>query len=353
MKCCARGAALLLAFLLSAGPATARPVPREFFGIVPQGPLTASDLDRMEGAVGTLRIPVVWSEVEPEAGVRDFQRFDELIAAAAERGIRVLPVVYGTPAWLAPQAARPPLGDGRAREAWAFFLHLLVSRYGRGGAFWGGRSRRLPVHDWQIWNEPNFKLFWRPRPSPRGYAHLLAISARAIRHVDADARIFTGGVAPVGGGLLPWVFLRRLYRVPGVQSAFDVLAVHPYAPSVGQMRVQVRDARTVMDAAGDTGTPMVVSEFGVASQGVIPSAFVLGPEGQARFARDALRLLLSKRRAWGIVGADWFTWRDGLVPDRHCSFCEGAGLIDAEGRPKPAWGAFRRVAAAATQSGVR
>jgi hypothetical protein len=173
----ARGAAgvliLLFVSLLLAAPVVAKPLPRQFFGIVPQRPLSARDLDRMEGVVGTLRIPILWSETEPEPGVRDFRRYDDLLGAAAERGIRVLPIVYGTPSWLASQPARPPLESERARHAWSYFLRLLLARYGTGGSFWDGRERRLPIRSWQIWNEPNFKLFWRPRPHPRGYARLL------------------------------------------------------------------------------------------------------------------------------------------------------------------------------------
>lgn len=347
------GLAALAGSLLVSSPAAARPVPAAFFGIVPQAPLSARDLDRMEGAVGTLRIPVYWSEVEPAPGVREFERYDALIGAAAEHGIRVLPFVFGTPPWINPDDARPPVATRRARHAWASVLSLLVSRYGPGGSFWRSRAERLPIHSWQIWNEPNFKLFWRPRPSPRGYARLLKISAGAIRRRDPRARIVAAGVAPVGGGLLPWVFLRRLYEVRGVRASFDVAAVHPYAPSVGRMEAQVRDARTIMDAAGDAATPLLVSEFGVASQGMVQSVFVRGERGQASFAHDALRLLLSKRRAWRIAGADWFTWQDAEVPDPHCAFCEGAGLLDREGRPKPAWWAFRQLAIRSRQGPVR
>ena len=353
----AGGAALLLVSVLSvafiaAVPVAAKPVPREFFGIAPQGPIGASDLNRMEGAIGTLRIPFVWAEIETQPGVRDFGRYDDLLGAAAERGIRVLPIVYGTPGWLSSQPARPPLGVA-ARRAWSSFLGVLVARYGDDGSFWEGRPRRAPIHDWQIWNEPNFRLFWLPRPSPRGYARLLEISARTIRRVDSRARIVTGGVAPVGAGLLPWVYLRRLYRVPGVERNFDLVAVHPYAPTVRRMGLQLEAARIVMDAAGDDQTPLLVSEFGVASHGAIPSAFVRGVRGQAAFARGSLHLLLAKRRAWRIVGADWFTWQDGLGPDLHCSFCEGAGMLDREGKPKPVWRSFRRLAMAAGRRGVR
>jgi polysaccharide biosynthesis protein PslG len=342
-----------VALVLLAAPAVAKPVPRQFFGVVPQAPLSSRDLDRMEGVVGTLRIPIYWFEVEPEPGRRSFERYDALIGAAAERGIRVLPFVCGTPPWVAAHPSRPPLDSARDRRAWASFLASLVGRYGRGGEFWRGRDDRLPIHSWQIWNEPNFKLFWRPRPSPRGYARMLKISARALRRGDPSAEIVTGGVAPVGGGFLPWVFLRRLYRVPGVRRSFDVAAVHPYAANVDRMQAQVRDARTIMAEAGDDETSLLVSEFGVASQGKIRSAFVLGERGQATFVHDALRLLVSKRRTWRIVGAHWFTWQDAVAADPHCAFCEGAGLIDREGRPKPAWWAFRRTATAAGRAGVR
>jgi hypothetical protein len=41
-----------------------------------------------------------------------------------------------------------------------------------------------------------------------------------------------------------------------------------------------------------------------------------------------------------------FTWRDGGDgADPHCVFCEFAGLFDAEGAAKPAWRAFRQIAA--------
>jgi hypothetical protein len=72
--------------------------PAGFFGVVPQGPVTEADLERMAGTVETLRVPVEWSQVEARRGVDDLGALDQLVGAAAERGIRVLPVVSGTPA---------------------------------------------------------------------------------------------------------------------------------------------------------------------------------------------------------------------------------------------------------------
>jgi hypothetical protein len=136
--------------------------------------------------------------------------------------------------------------------------------------------------------------------------------------------------------------------VPGVRRAFDVAALHPYASTVGRMRAQILLTRGVMARAGDGAKPLLLSEVGIASIGQ-PSVFVRGPAGQAGFLADAFSLLLEQRRRWRIAGADWFTWRDAAAHDPHCSFCQGAGLLDAEGRSKPAWGAFRRIVSRAVR----
>ena len=163
---CLVGLAAVLLLCVPA-PAAAKPVPRGFFGVVPQAPLSDQDLDRMQGVVGTVRMPLYWFASEPRPGSYDFEGFDAAVGAAAEHGIRVMPFVYGTPEWLSRDHARPPLASGKARRAWSSFLRLLVDRYGPGGDFWRGRERRLPIRRWQIWNEPNFRIYWHPRPAPR------------------------------------------------------------------------------------------------------------------------------------------------------------------------------------------
>jgi polysaccharide biosynthesis protein PslG len=343
-----------IGLLLAASPARGAlpPAPRSFFGVVPQGQLSANDLGRMRGVVGTLRIPVIWAQVEARPGDFDFARLDGLVGSAAEAGVRVLPFVYGTPAWLSADPARPPLGSA-GRSAWAGFLRALVRRYGPGGELWRGSAARQPIREWQIWNEPNFLLFWRPRPSPVGYARLLGISARAIRGADPGARIAAAGLAPVEGGMLPWVFLRRLLAVPGATRLFDLVAVHPYASHLRDVALQVRLAREAMASNGGTRMPLLVSELGVASDSQLPTSFNRGRAGQARFLRGAYRLLLRNRSRWRIAGVDWYAWQDAPGPDPHCVFCQYAGLLDSSGKPKPAWRAFARVAAEARVEGVR
>jgi hypothetical protein len=102
---------------------------------------------------------------------------------------------------------------------------------------------------------------------------------------------------------------------------------------------------------------LLIGELGVASDGVLPTAFDRGLLGQAAFLRHAYRLLLRERRTWHIAGVDWYAWRDGDTLDPHCAFCEYAGLFDAAGRAKPSWwayvGAVRRARSSAASDLAR
>ena len=337
------GVAALTALLTLVTPVTgAAAAPAGFFGISPQAAVPPADLARMEGVVGALRIPIYWFQCQPAAGEYDFAALDAQIGAAADHGIRTQPFVYGTPSWLGDDPARPPLGP-RARAAWARFLRVLIRRYGSDGSFWRGRERREPVRLWQIWNEPNFVVFWHPKPNPAGYARLLHVSARAIGGADRRARIVLAGVAPVGAGMKTWVFLRRLLRRPGVSRDFDLAALHPYSTNLDELSYQVEKVRTAMALTGVKRRSLLITEVGVASWGTYPSAFVEGPDGQAQFLRAAFRRLLAMRQRWRIAGVDWFTWRDQRPLDHTCSFCQGAGLVNLEGKPKPAWWAYRQM----------
>lgn len=313
-----------------------------FFGVVPQEPPSAAEFGRMRGTVETLRMPIDWFEVEAGPGEYDFGAVDSEIGAAAEAGIRVMPFVYGRPAWLGAQN-RAPLG-GRALATWKRFLGVLVGRYGPRGSFWIGR-KKLAIRRWQIWNEPNFRLFWAPKIEPAGYAKLLRASATTIRAADPEANIVLAGVAPVGAGMKTWVFMRRLLKVPGVRSDFDFAAIHPYSANVPELDYQLEKVRGAMVAGGAGRKPLIVTEVGVASWGSYPSAFVEGEDGQAAFLRDAYEQLLRMRHRWRIAGAYWFTWRDVERADPHCSFCQGAGLVRSNGTAKPAWFAYQRIVA--------
>lgn len=342
---------LALGSVLSPASASSAQWPQRFFGVVPQTPLEAADLDRI-GRFGLgLRVVVSWSQVEPEEGVYDFSETDRVIGGAARRGIAVLPQVGGIPPWLSADPAAAPLGT-RASGAWRDFLRQLIGRYGPGGDLWKTEDGARPIRRWQIWNEPNFPLYWR-HPSPTSYAKLLHASAVAIRGADSGAVIVAAAVAPITHTMRPWEFLRRLYRVPGAKRDFDVAALHPYAASWAGVEDLIRRVRRAMASAGDGRTPLLLTELGAASGASEPTAADLGPLGQARFLDTSFSRLYSNRRRWRIGGVYWYAWKDSTFVDDHCSFCEHAGLFDSEGRAKPSWFALTRVLARFEAGGFR
>ena len=108
-----------------------------------------------------------------------------------------------------------------------------------------------------------------------------------------------------------------------------------------------------MSQAGDARTPLLISEIGLASAARVRTPFDRGLRGQARFLTRAFSRLVAQRRRWRLAGAYWFAWRDATSADPICAFCEHSGLLDANGKPKPAWGALKRVLARVGSGPVR
>jgi hypothetical protein len=317
-------------------------VPAGFFGVAPQAPFAEADWARA-GELGLSdRIQVPWSEIEPAPGQFEWAGLDATVAAAAAHGVRLMPVVSASPPWVAPEQYDPPLGDGQ-RQAWQEFLRELVRRYGPAGGFWLGQPSRLPIRRWQIWNEPNYPVFWKPRPSPIDYVHLLRLSSTAIHGVDPKAMVVAAGLAPIEHQPPPWKFLQSMYAVRGARRAFDAAALHPYTNTTAGLAYSVGSTRRVMAQAGDGAKPLFVTELGVSSAGGTP--FDLGPEGQASFLESSLDKLAKQRRRWHIGGVFWFTWADSTAENPSCPFCDYAGLLGLDGEPKPAFAALQRVVA--------
>jgi hypothetical protein len=327
--------------VLASSPTIAHGLPRAFYGVIPQGPLSADDYQRMrEARVDSVRVLVRWDQSEPCC---NWAEYDAAIGQAAASGVEALPLVIGFQDGL----LRPPQSPS-AVQAWQAFLREFVGRYGRGGDFWsetpyGGVK---PVRTIQIWNEPSSTGFWAGRPDAREYARLVIRSHEAIEQVDRRMNVMLAGLfaaptrrgdrAPVGR------YLKDLYRVRGIKKAFDLAAIHPYATTVKTLAERLDRVRKAMDEAGDRRTPLHVTELGWATGGP-PGPFRESLKGQAKKLRQSFSLLKRKRRRWHVSGVNWFSWKD-IPADTQgvCSFCPTTGLFREDGTPKPAWQAFRR-----------
>lgn len=313
-----------------------------FYGVISAEPLPGdSALDRLgEGGAGTLRVNVAWAYVQ--AGPRepyDWSHYDGVVAGAARNGIQVLATIYGSPAWVEPRPENPPLGD--ALPGFEDFVRAAVQRYGTKGTFWAVHPEleKIPITEWQLWNEPNSSLFWKPAPDPSGYVELLRGFHAAVEDADASAHVLLGGFFPTPrNDPTMESFLTAIYQA-GADPLFDGAGLHPYAATPEDSLRRASDLRRLMRRFGDAKKPIWITEVGWASAGA-PSGLTVDPERQAAYLRRTFELASEARDRLGIDGVVWYSLRDtpGNLWPGHC------GLFTLDGTAKPSWDAFADVA---------
>jgi hypothetical protein len=314
--------------------------------------LSRKDLQRMDrSGIKTVRWGYRWSEVEKVKGTYNWQMTDQTIGALANRGIAILPVVAGSPAWAARTYGTAPLKTGAARRGWRRFLQASVNRYGPGGSYWtnpllyrsqypNGPAR--PIKAWQIWNEQNLKR-GAQYVKPSKYRKLVTLAHHAIVKADPNAQIVLGGM-PGYVRQHAWAYLKKLYEHHRFRNKFDGVALHPYAPDVGHVLVQIDRIRRVMKRHHDGHTGLWITELGWGSKHPSKNDPInQGVKGQKRLLRATFPLLKRYRHRWHLRHAYWYRWRDPPPGTPGCTFCTSSGLFRSNQKPKPAWRAFKHV----------
>ncbi|HET6830461.1 MAG TPA: beta-galactosidase [Solirubrobacterales bacterium] len=324
-----------------------------FFGVAPEGLQNATDYERMRtGGVGTIRVVLQWSVIEPEKGAYNWTSSDQIMSQLAFTGTEPLVTVYGSPEIYAPDTSDAPTNDEKAFDAWADFLRAAAERYGSEGDFWASFSAAnpdvepQPVREWEIWNEPNSSTFWSPTPDPEAYADLLLRSAKVISEADPEAAIMTAGMFATpqsDGAIVSYDFFEELFAVDGVKEAVDLVGLHPYAPDKDAVIDQVEKTRATLDESG-VDVPIWATEIGWGSDPSIHSDLAKTPEQQAELLGATFGELSDRRDELGLSGAVWYTWHDSTESAiGECGWCVSAGLVDADRDTKPAWVAYTEL----------
>lgn len=131
--------------------------------------------DRIQTAgIEWVRIDVLWSFVEPERDVYDWDLYDRLVDRLEARGLRIYAGLGATPEWAT--SGSPFNGVPDDPDDWREFCYLVATRY-------AGR-----VQAWGPWNEPNLDRFWEG--SREQYINeILLPAAESIRMADPAAMI--------------------------------------------------------------------------------------------------------------------------------------------------------------------
>lgn len=302
-----------------------------------------------ELGIGTLRQPFIWADIEQAKGSYSFGYIDGFVAGAARHGATVLPVLFGTPA---SRSSKP--SSGALRGAYpprklsdiAGFARAAAKRYGPKGSFWR-KNPNVPkraIRSWQVWNEPNLPVYWRPSPNAAQYVELLAAASEGVKSVDRGAEIVTAGMPESPNGVPLQEYIAAMYRA-GAKRAFETLAINPYGATSAEVIEHVRATRRTMNRFGDRRAKIWVTEFGWADEGP-SSRFTVGRAGQAARIRATVSDLWNQRKRLGVRGFVYFNWRDSTpYPGGRDFWGLHTGLMDIDGRPKPAYEAFRSTVA--------
>ena len=343
----------VLLLLVAAAPAQARrSVPFGWLGVNSDGPI----MDRVEGppdsewsymatsGAESTRLAVRWSTLQSarDAAI-DFSAADRLVLGAARHGIRVLPVVQGTPEWA---AQRPDDGEASPPRDPADVARLftaLIGRWGPRGSLWKEHPevRAMPVRDWQVWNEPDLDTFWSEQPFAASYVRMLRAADQAIHAADPHARTVLAGLPNRS-----WESLRALYRA-GARGAFDVVTLNAFTRRPRDVVKVARLARAEMRRAHDGRKPIWMTEISwPASRGRISPgpAFATTDRGQRAKLREAVLRLAAARHKLGIGRVYWYTW---MSYEGYYGAFQWAGLrrINSKGiQDAPSLSAFRFVA---------
>lgn len=219
--------------------------------------LDAAAIDRELAAVeaeglGVVRAAPLWEFTEPQApraGVHVYDwRFDDLIAdSLAAHRLKWIAVLAYAPSWasLTPSQLH---GAPRTVADFAAYAGALAARY---------RGR---IVAYEIWNEENSPIFWRPSPDPASYARLYLAASAAIHAADPGVPVLVGGLAN-GTQFLP-----RLLSIPALAGQIDGIAVHPYGANPLEVLARVRGYRQELRSLGAGEIPLYVTEYGWATQ---------------------------------------------------------------------------------------
>jgi hypothetical protein len=332
----------LLAVLACASPARATET-----GIVTAPGQTVSTIDRSADlGVGWVRLFVGWKDIEPAKGAFNdafVTGFAREVAAFRARGIKVLLVVTGSPAW----ASGSPSGFGgpvNPADYAAFVDHLAGGIPGVGA--------------WEIWNEADGNIFWENGPNPPAYAALLRAAYPVIKAHDPNAIVVSTGMVGADSE-----FLQAIYD-SGAQGFFDAVGVHTdhaclvvppdsfYRETDGRVGryafTGYREIHHLMTLNGDGAKPIWMTELGWNTQSTAANSCRDGgqagtkPAGVTEAAQAA-----NLTAAYRCLAADpfvtvamWFSLQD-IPGSTH--YDGHLGLLRADGAAKPAYAALKAL----------
>lgn len=302
-----------------------------------------------ELGVSWVRYDFDWGVIQADGPASfDWSGTDRVVQTAIKYGISTLGIITYTPKWAQQTACAGTFACAPADpEVFGVFAGQVASRYASQG-----------IHHWEIWNEPNYHGFWKPKPDVNSYVAMLKSAYANIKKVDSSAFVLSAGLASAGdedNNIAPITFIRTLYESDPTKD-FDGIAVHPYTypalpsyPASWNSWQQIETIRQLMVSYGDENKPLWLTEYGAPTSGPGSSHdttqldnFVYGNDyltenAQEMMMEDVLSLFSQIKGPTGPFF--WYSLKDkGTSKETTENFF---GLLRFDGSKKPAYYKFK------------
>jgi hypothetical protein len=293
----------------------------------PRGNTTANIGHIQAMGLGWAKFAMNWEDVETSPHIYSWELWDDLIASYHAQQIRILLSISRAPDWARPSDDDKSVEGLPADPAtYAAFVAQVAERY------------RGQVQAIEIWSDQNlwYAVGGADRINPATYVQLLQAAYQAIKAVDANIKVISGGLTPAGDvgdiAIDDISYLQAMYQA-GAKSYFDAVGAHPAGYNCPAMadwqtvedptalfrgpfenrhhswcfRGTMEGYRNVMVANGDAGKDIVPTEFGWAVSDSPAAGYEYARdntyEEQAQWTVEAFQA----GKQWGWVGP-MFLW---------------------------------------------
>ena len=324
--------------------------------------------------VAQVRTDWEWRQVEQRKGVYDWSKLDAMVQAAHEEGVELLPIVHYAPEWALVSGKKPDdiYQMAPAPEAYGDYARFLLASIRRYGPQGNAPFAFTPMVYWQVWNEPNIRQFWGPRPNAKAFTQFTQVVSQTLAPVRSKIRLVHAGLSKSDVE-----FMWHMWDAdPKHGDTFDIMAVHPYlfdgrdgirdpadmdqddraaAPMgfVGSTRDsgflgKIFNLQLFMSLRGAAGKPIWITEMGY-----FVAKHKLGVTEQEQAERMRRVIEFVQRRltttpygkgprdvAANVQRIYWFSLEDYPSPDGFGNF----GLIRPDGSERPAASVLKSLA---------
>jgi len=279
----------------------------------------ASEVVRLAG-ISCVRDRFSWSGIEPEKGTYRWGWYDRSATIQHDAGLTVYQIFHDCPRWASGKKDHryAPI---KPSDMGDFFRNMV-------------RHFKDRVKYWEIWNEPDIKMFYVGKPEE--YAAALKATYPEIKKADPEAKVLLCSFA-----MAPGEFAEKIFEA-GIADSFDIYNVHYYGNPKGVV-YRLKFHKRLMEKYG-VRKPIWVTEMGAVhpvakkrdfetlrgEAGYLVKAYVYGlANGAERFFYFIFSDFDERGRNFGTVNRD-FTPRPAYVALCNLTYLLGEGKFVKE-----------------------